>query len=120
MFGLCSIFKIARYIYALDIINSVFKSKHEELLISLVFTLFLLIISYTFMKHLEHDAQSEDFSSIPETMWWGIATLTIVGYGVIYPVPQLGKLLGGFIVLIVIGLFALPTDILALVFRRNV
>jgi voltage-gated potassium channel len=65
------------------------------------------------MYYAEHEAQPEAFSSIPETMWWGIATLTTVGYGDVYPVTALGKLLGGVIAVIGIGLFALPTGILA-------
>ena len=46
-------------------------------------------------------------------MWWGIATLTTVGYGDIYPITAIGKFLGGVIAIIGIGLFALPTGILA-------
>ena len=65
------------------------------------------------MYFIEHKAQPENFSSIPETMWWGIATLTTVGYGDIYPITAFGKVLGGFIAVLGIGLFALPTGILA-------
>lgn len=65
------------------------------------------------MYYVENEAQPENFSSIPATMWWGIATLTTVGYGDIYPVTGLGKLLGGFIAIVGIGLFALPAGILA-------
>jgi len=57
--------------------------------------------------------QPENFSSIPETMWWGIATLTTVGYGDDYPITGLGHFLGGIIAILRIGLFALPTRILA-------
>ena len=46
-------------------------------------------------------------------MWWGVATLTTVGYGDVYPVTPLGKLLGAVIALLGIGLFALPAGILA-------
>ena len=90
-----------------------FKEKREELAISLIFTAFLLLIASTLMYYVENEAQPEHFSSIPETMWWGIATLTTVGYGDIYPITGLGKALGGVIAVIGIGLFALPTGILA-------
>ncbi len=46
-------------------------------------------------------------------MWWGIITLTTIGYGDVYPITPLGKLLGGLIAVIGIGLIALPTGILA-------
>lgn len=65
------------------------------------------------MYYVENKAQPENFSSIPETMWWGIATLTTVGYGDMYPVTGLGHFLGGIIAIIGIGLFALPAGILA-------
>ena len=113
IFRLFRIFKIARYIKALTLIKNVFYKKKEELVISLVFTLFLLLIASTLMYYIENEAQPEHFSSIPETMWWGIATLTTVGYGDVYPITSMGKILGGVIAIIGIGLFALPTGILA-------
>ena len=32
------------------------------------------------MYYIENNAQPDKFSSIPETMWWGVATLTTIGY----------------------------------------
>ena len=46
-------------------------------------------------------------------MWWGVATLTTVGYGDVYPVTALGKFLGAIIAILGVGLFALPAGILA-------
>lgn len=113
LFRMFRLFKIARYISALRLINQVVKQKREELAISLFFTLFILLMVSTVMYYVENRAQPEQFSSIPETMWWGIATLTTVGYGDVYPVTGLGKLLGGVIAIIGVGLFALPAGILA-------
>jgi voltage-gated potassium channel len=113
IFRIFRVFKIARYVTALALINRVVRQKKEELVISLIFTLFLLLITSTLMYYIENEAQPENFSSIPETMWWGIATLTTVGYGDIYPITPLGQFMGGVIAIIGIGLFALPTGILA-------
>jgi voltage-gated potassium channel len=113
LFRLFRILKIARYLKAFKIINNVFREKKDELLISIILTLFLLLFTSTIMYFIENKAQPENFSSIPQTMWWGIATLTTVGYGDIYPVTGIGRLMGGIIALIGIGLFALPTGILA-------
>lgn len=60
----------------------------------------------------EHPAQPDKFSSIPETLWWAVVTLTTIGYGDIAPVTPLGKLLTSVIALFGIGIFALPTAIL--------
>jgi voltage-gated potassium channel len=65
------------------------------------------------MYAVESEAQPDKFTSIPATMWWSVATLTTVGYGDVYPTTPLGKLLGAFIAILGIGVFALPTGILA-------
>jgi voltage-gated potassium channel len=113
VFRLFRLFKVVRYIRALTLISQVFRQKRTELAISLVLTFFLLLIASSLVYFVEHDAQPEKFGSIPETMWWGIATLTTVGYGDVYPITGLGKLLGGLIAIMGVGLFALPAGILA-------
>ncbi|MCC9135629.1 ion transporter [Pontibacter silvestris] len=119
LFRLFRLFKIARYVKALTVINNVFKERREELFIAIIFTFFLLLFTSTLMYYVEHEAQPESFASIPETMWWSIATLTTVGYGDIYPITALGKLLGGIIAVLGIGLFALPAGILASGFSEH-
>jgi len=113
IFRIFRIFKVARYIKALTLINDVVREKREELAIAIFFTMFMLLITSTVMYYVENSAQPEQFSNIPETMWWGIATLTTVGYGDVYPITPIGKLLGGMIAIIGVGLFALPAGILA-------
>ncbi len=120
IFRLLRIFRVAKYIKAIDAIRHVVRNKREELLISLMFVCFLLIISSCLMYYVEHDAQPQAFSSIPATMWWSIATLTTVGYGDVYPVTPLGKFLGSMIAVLGVGLFALPTGILASGFSEEI
>ncbi len=52
-------------------------------------------------------------------MWWGIATLTTVGYGDVVPVTPIGKLLGAAIAILGIGVFALPAAILSSAFTER-
>ena len=106
-------FKLGRYLNASRVITNVFKSKKEELVLSFVITLFLIVIASSVMYYAEHDAQPHKFSSIPETMWWAVATLTTVGYGDQYPITGLGKFLTACISILGIGMFALPAGILA-------
>lgn len=105
--------KIRRYVKASKVIGKVFFNKKEELILSLGITLVLIIIASSTMYFTEHDAQPDKFSSIPETMWWSVATLTTVGYGDVYPITVLGKTLTAVISILGIGLFALPAGILA-------
>lgn len=107
------IFKIVRYVKALSLITNVLKENKEELTISTILMFFMLLIASTLMYYIENEAQPEHFSSILTTMWWGIATLTTVGYGDVYPITGLGKFLGGVIAIIGVGLFALPAGLLA-------
>ncbi len=113
LFRLVRILKISRYMHATKMIGNVFKAKREELLITLLLIFFLIIIVSSIMFHVEHEAQPDKFSSIPETMWWSVATLTTVGYGDVYPITVLGKTLASVIALLGIGMVALPAGILA-------
>jgi len=106
-------FKLGRYLKASKLLRRVFHSKKEELVLSLVITFFLIIASASLMYFVEHDTQPEKFSSIPETMWWSVGTLTTVGYSNIYPVTVTGRILASIISILGIGMFALPAGILA-------
>ena len=117
--------KMSRYLRSLRLLGMIAHEKKEELLIALGMVLVILLFASSGMYVTENAAQPEAFSSIPAAMWWGIATLTTVGYGDIYPITPLGKVLGSIIALLGVGLFALPAGILASGFndimrRRNV
>ena len=113
LFRLIRVLKIARYLKALNLIQAVLRERKEQIVLSVMFIIFLLIIISTVMFYVEHDAQPELFSSIPATMWWGIETLTTVGYGDMIPQTITGRILGGMIAILGIGLFALPAGILS-------
>jgi voltage-gated potassium channel len=65
------------------------------------------------MQYAEHEVQPEVFASIPHAMWWALVTLATVGYGDVYPVTAIGRLLSGIVVIVGIVIFALPTAIFA-------
>jgi len=113
LMGLFRMFKIARYMKALDIFKRVISERKEQLVLSILFIVFVLIIISSIMYYVERGTQPEAFSSIPATMWWGVSTLTTVGYGDIVPMTTLGKALGGLFAIIGVGLFALPAGILS-------
>lgn len=62
---------------------------------------------------IENTAQPDKFSNVLTSFWWAIATLTTVGYGDIYPVTHVGKLVAGFISLMGVGLVAIPTGLIS-------
>lgn len=107
------LFKLVRYSDSINLIIRVIKSQRNTLFTAYAVLFIALIASSTLMFEIEHPVQPDLFSSIPATMWWGIVTLTTVGYGDMVPVTPAGKVLGGAITLIGIGIFALPAGLLA-------
>ena len=113
LFRIFRIFKMGRYSESLRTVCAVLAAKKEQLLMSVFVVFVMLIVASSLMYFVEHEAQPEAFSSIPAAMWWGVSTLTTVGYGDVYPVTGLGKLIGAIVAILGIGLFALPAGILA-------
>jgi voltage-gated potassium channel len=112
--------KLSRYVAALGLLGRVLRSRREELIITSALMGILLVIASSFMYIVENPAQPEQFSSIPATMWWAVATLTTVGYGDVYPITPLGKLLASVVSILGIGLFALPAGILGSGFVQEI
>lgn len=71
------------------------------------------------MYYAEHEAQPELFSSIPSSMWWGVITLTTIGYGDVYPVTVAGKIIGAGVAILGIAVYAIPTGIMASAFTEE-
>ncbi len=111
--------KLVRYSSALHTFGRVISAKKEELVTTLSFMFLLLLLAASLMYFLEHEAQPEVFSSIPAAMWWGVTTLTTVGYGDLYPVTAMGRVLGSVIAILGIGMVALPTGILGSAFVED-
>lgn len=110
---LLRLIKIARYSESLSEFRTVIRDKKPDLVIAVFANSLLLTIASSVMYYIERNAQPDVFGSIPETMWWGVATLTTVGYGDAYPITPLGRAVGAIVAILGIGLFALPASILA-------
>lgn len=113
------VFKINRYTNALVSIATVFKNKQSELLSSIFVVLLLMIVASVLMYGVENKAQPEVFRNAFDALWWALATLTTVGYGDIYPITVLGKILSAIIAILGIGLVAVPTGIISAGFMEN-
>lgn len=119
-FRLFRLLKMSRYVESLNTLDNVIRAKKEELTVIAAMITMLLLFSSSLIYLVESEAQPDKFPSIPAAMWWGVATLTTVGYGDIYPITPLGKILSAFIAFLGIGIFALPTGILATRFAEEI
>lgn len=117
---LLRIFKLNRYTKALSTIAIVFKNKKNQLISSIFVVFMLMIIASVLMYNIENQAQPETFSNAFSALWWAVATLTTVGYGDIYPVTIMGKILSATIALLGIGLVAVPSGIISAGFIETI
>ena len=115
---LARLVKLGRYSTALSSFLMVLRNKKEQLIVSVIILLLLLVVSSTAIYYLEHDQQPEAFSSIPASLWWGIVTLTTIGYGDVYPITIGGKICAALISIISIGMVAFPSGIIVAGFEE--
>ena len=100
--------------------NYAFRSKSQELQISIFYTVILLLISSTFMYLAESSIQPKLLGSIPRCLWWSITTVSAVGYGDSIPVTAVGKTIASITSLMGIAAIAIPTGILASGFSESI
>ena len=108
---LMRVMKLGHYSKSLSLIATVARKKRHEMGAALLIVIILLVFASSIMYYMEHDSQPQAFSSIPASLWWGIATLTTVGYGDIVPITMLGRVFASVISVLGIGVFALPSGI---------
>ena len=115
-----SLAKLGRYTEAFDqVMNALYKYRYE-MGVSIGVSFLVMLLASTGLYIIEGDDQSEAFGSIPRAMWWGLATLTTIGYGDVFPITWQGKIFAGMFALMGIGLIALPAGIMAAAFSEAV
>ena len=105
--------KFSRYFKVMNLLLGVLKEERQSFLAAMFLLTIAMLIASTGIYIFEKDAQPDKFGSIPEAMWWAVATLTTVGYGDVTPITAMGKIFGALITIIGIGTVALPSGILA-------
>ena len=107
------LFRINVYYDSLNAITEVLARKKQQLESSVFIILVLMLGSSLCMYSVEHEAQPEVFQNAFSGLWWSVSTLLTVGYGDIYPITPLGKLLGIVISFLGVGMVAIPTGIIS-------
>lgn len=97
---------------AMNIISA-FRGIKKELMYFSLMALFMLYVSAVGVYYFENPTNSENFPDIFQSLWWAVVTLTTVGYGDISPVTHGGQIFAGIIIMIGLGIFAVPTGLIA-------
>lgn len=120
MLRMLRLLKLSHYFKGLDIFLTVIR-KEIITIATVILTVFIMVImSASLMYTLEHTAQPDAFQDIPHAIWWAVVTMTTVGYGDVTPVTFAGRLLAGFIMLLGVGVVALPAGMLAARFGEEI
>jgi voltage-gated potassium channel len=106
------LFRLTAYTKATKLVMNVFKSRFSELILAFILTSFLIVIASCLVYFAEHSIQPDKFTSIPDTIYWSVVTLTTVGYGDMVPVTVAGKIFTVIISLMGVALLALPAGII--------
>lgn len=114
------ILKLVRYNKAIKRFTKAIYFAKEEILIFMFITLILIYLSAVGIYYFENAAQPEHFSSIFDSLWWAIVTLTTVGYGDVYPITVGGRVFTFIILLIGLGIVAIPTGIISSALTKSI
>ncbi len=120
LFRLLRLFKLTRYWSGLNLLYRVIRDEAQVIGAALFILCVIMVLASGGIYIVEHRVQPDDFGSVPAAMWWTVATLTTVGYGDVVPVTTLGKVFGGLISLIGIGMVAFPAGILSAGFAEQI
>jgi voltage-gated potassium channel len=114
------VLKLVRYNRAMNHFTRAIKSAKEEILLFIFITLILIYFAAVGIYYFENQAQPEHFSSIFDSLWWAIITLTTVGYGDVYPITVGGKIFTFLILMIGLGIVAIPTGIISSALTKSI
>ncbi|XP_077785497.1 potassium voltage-gated channel subfamily KQT member 2 isoform X1 [Podarcis muralis] len=93
---------------------------HSKELITAWYIGFLCLILASFLVYLAEKGENDHFDTYADALWWGLITLTTIGYGDKYPQTWNGRLLAATFTLIGVSFFALPAGILGSGFALKV
>lgn len=113
MLRLLRLFKVLRYGDAVQRLSRAMVIAKEELMVFGLVTLILLYLAAVGIYYFENSVQPDAFASIFHSLWWAVTTLTTVGYGDIYPITLGGRIFTFFILMIGLGIVAVPAGVLS-------
>lgn len=109
---LVRIAKLFRGSHAMERLVTAFQEVRAELAIFGIIAALMLYVASVGIYIFEHDAQPEVFSSIPQSLWWAVASFTTVGYGDMVPITNGGRVFTTLVLFLGLGIIAVPSAII--------
>ncbi len=106
------LFRINTQYDSFNVIRLVIHDRWKQIGSSLVIIFIIMLAASLGMYSVEH-AENEGFENAFSGMWWSVSALLTVGYGDIYPITVIGKIMGIIIAFAGVGLVAIPTGIIS-------
>lgn len=110
--------KLLRFVANMETLQRAFELVWRELVVVFLIAVLVMFCTAVGIFFFESEAQPEAFPSIPHAFWFAVTTLTTVGYGDMYPVTIGGKIFTFGILMIGLGIVALPAGLIASAFTQ--
>ena len=107
------LFRVNAHYDSFHVITTVLIEKKNQIISSVFIIIVLMLASSLGIYSVEHEAQPEAFSNAFSGIWWSVSTLLTVGYGDIYPVTVIGKIMAILSAFLGVGAVAVPTGIIS-------
>ena len=107
------LFRINAQYDSFNVITTVLFEKRNQIFSSVFIIVILMFASSIGMYSAEHEAQPDVFKNSFSGLWWSMSTLLTVGYGDIYPVTAIGRIMAICIAFLGVGVVAIPTGIIS-------
>ena len=107
------LFRVNAHYDSFHVITSVLIEKKNQIISSVFIIIVLMLASSLGIYSAEHDAQPEAFRNAFSGIWWSVSTLLTVGYGDIYLITVIGKIMAILIAFLGVGVVAIPTGIIS-------
>ena len=107
------LFRVNAHYDSFHVITTVLAEKKNQIISSVFIIIVLMLASSLGIYSAEHDAQPDVFSNAFSGIWWSVSTLLTVGYGDIYPITVIGRLMAICIAFLGVGVVAIPTGIIS-------
>lgn len=107
------LFRINANYDSFHVITSVLRDMKNPIISSVFIIIILMMASSLCMYSVEHRAQPEAFRNALSGIWWSLSTIFTVGYGDIYPITMLGRIMAIVITFLGVGAVAIPTGIIS-------